>query len=93
MGARGLFPSLYVRKDRTGSMNRGVKPLDYVYNYRPKRASSWVDTIYNRELTGISRANSFAVTLFTFDSEWASDLGFKKGNVITVTKKTNSTDD
>ena len=93
MGAGGLFPSPYVKKDRTGSMNGGVKPLDYVYNHPSKRESSWVDAIYDREPTSTSRANSFAVALFTFDSERASDLGFKKGDVITVTKKTDSTND
>jgi hypothetical protein len=33
MGAGGLFLSLYVRRDMTGSMNGGVKSLDYVYNH------------------------------------------------------------
>jgi hypothetical protein len=34
-----------------------------------------------------------AIALFTFDGEQPGDLGFKKGDVITVTKKTDSTND
>lgn len=34
-----------------------------------------------------------AVALFTFDADQPGDLGFKKGEIITVTKKTNSTND
>ncbi|CAL3969438.1 hypothetical protein PZA11_006012 [Diplocarpon coronariae] len=42
--------------------------------------------------TGSLRANE-AVALFTFDGEQAGDLGFKKGEIIQVTKKTDSTND
>lgn len=42
--------------------------------------------------TGNLRDNE-AIALFTFDGEQAGDLGFKKGDVITVTKKTDSTND
>jgi hypothetical protein len=34
-----------------------------------------------------------AVALFTFDADQPGDLGFKKGDIITVTKKTDSTND
>jgi lipid-binding SYLF domain-containing protein len=42
--------------------------------------------------TGNLRDNE-AIALFTFDGEQPGDLGFKKGDVITVTKKTDSTND
>jgi len=42
--------------------------------------------------TGTLRSNE-AVALFTFDADQPGDLGFKKGDVITVTKKTESTND
>lgn len=42
--------------------------------------------------TGSLRSNE-AVALFTFDADQPGDLGFKKGDVITVTKKTESTND
>lgn len=41
---------------------------------------------------GSLRSNE-AVALFTFDADQPGDLGFKKGDVITVTKKTDSTND
>ncbi|KAH8601349.1 hypothetical protein B0O99DRAFT_502231 [Bisporella sp. PMI_857] len=34
-----------------------------------------------------------AIALFTFDADQPGDLGFKKGEIIRVTKKTNSTND
>lgn len=34
-----------------------------------------------------------AVALFTFDADQPGDLGFKKGDIITITKKTDSTND
>jgi hypothetical protein len=40
-----------------------------------------------------SLRNNEAVALFTFDADQPGDLGFKKGDVITVTKKTESTND
>lgn len=42
--------------------------------------------------TGSLRANE-AVALFTFDADQPGDLGFKKGDIIQVTKKTGSTND
>jgi hypothetical protein len=37
--------------------------------------------------------NNEAVALFTFDADQPGDLGFKKGDIITVTKKTDSAND
>ena len=45
-----------------------------------------------RSKTGSLRSNE-AVALFTFDADQAGDLGFKKGDIITVTKKTDSAND
>lgn len=42
--------------------------------------------------TGNLEANQ-AVALFTFDADQPGDLGFKKGDVITVTKKTEKAED
>lgn len=143
-GRRGSAYGEGVRRDRTGSINdRGGS--DYVYNDKPKRASTWADDIYDRPTGSTSRTNSFgtgrgrsgfdddytysdspksptggsgkvgpgrpaapkplfqsktgalrpdeAVALFTFDADQPGDLGFKKGEVIQVTKKTGSTND
>lgn len=145
-GRRGSAFGEGVRRDRTGSINNGNNS-DYVYNDRPKRASTWADDIYDRPPAGNSsrgstlnpgraRAgsgfdddyvysdtptspagdrkvgpgrpaapkplfrsktgelrNNEAVALFTFDADQPGDLGFKKGDVITVTKKTDSAAD
>ncbi len=142
-GRRGSAYGEGVRRDRTGSVND--RDSDYVYNDRPKRASTWADDIYDRQPTGsVSRTGTFgsgrgrggfdddytysdstrsstgsgkvgpgrpaapkplfqsktgalrhdeAVALFTFDADQPGDLGFKKGEIIQVTKKTDSTND
>jgi len=142
-GRRGSAYGEGVRRDRTGSVSD--RDSDYVYNDRPKRASTWADDIYDRQPTGsASRTNTFgsgrgregfdddytysdstrsptgngkigpgrpaapkplfqsktsalrhdeAVALFTFDADQPGDLGFKKGEIIQVTKKTDSTND
>lgn len=78
---------------------------DYVYSDNP-RPRSPTGTIQSRSgpgrpsapkplfrsKTGTLNANE-AVALFTFDADQPGDLGFKKGDIITVTKKTeNATD-
>jgi len=40
-----------------------------------------------------SLRNNEAVAMFTFDADQPGDLGFKKGDVITVTKKTEKAED
>lgn len=40
-----------------------------------------------------SLKNNEAVALFTFDADQPGDLGFKKGDIITVTKKTEKAED
>jgi len=45
-----------------------------------------------RQKSGISGPNQ-AVALFTFDAAQPGDLGFKKGDVITITKRTESKSD
>ncbi|TVY81674.1 SH3 domain-containing protein [Lachnellula suecica] len=45
-----------------------------------------------RSKTGELKTNE-AVALFTFDADQPGDLGFKKGDIITVTKKTESSND
>lgn len=45
-----------------------------------------------KQKTG-SLAKDQAVALFTFDSEQEGDLGFKKGEVITITKRTDNKTD
>lgn len=77
---------------------------DYVYSDRPRSPTGTVASNRTgpgrptaakplfKSKTGSLRSNE-AVALFTFDADQPGDLGFKKGDVITVTKKTDSTND
>jgi len=87
---------------RTGG-NSGFED-DYVYSDRPKpgRPTAPKPTFgaaggASSASVRSSRANSLgpnqAIAKFTFDPENPGDLGFKKGEVITVTKKTGSVND
>lgn len=72
---------------------------DYVYRDNPSspsgksgpgRPSAPKPMFANK--TGNLKQNE-AVALFTFDADQPGDLGFKKGDVITVTKKTDKAED
>lgn len=92
---------------RINSYNSGGRPRagsgfddDYVYSDRrdpdsprsgPGRPSA-PKPVFNRSRTDSLKHNE-AVALFTFDADQPGDLGFKKGEIITVTKKTDSTND
>ncbi|KAH8816119.1 hypothetical protein F5884DRAFT_818244 [Xylogone sp. PMI_703] len=75
---------------------------DYVYSDRrepdsprggpgPGRPSA-PKPVFNRSRTDSLKVNE-AVALFTFEADQPGDLGFKKGEIITVTKKTDSSND
>jgi len=80
---------------------RGGFDDDYVYSDRPRSPTgsgkigpgrpSAPKPLFQSK-TGSLRSNE-AVALFTFDADQPGDLGFKKGDIITVTKKTDSTND
>ena len=42
--------------------------------------------VYNRPAQGDVGCGNQAVALFTFEADQPGDLGFKKGDIITVTK-------
>lgn len=72
---------------------------DYVYSDTPTSPSGKVGPgrpaapkPLFRSKTGDLKNNE-AVALFTFDADQPGDLGFKKGDIITVTKKTDSAND
>ena len=74
---------------------------DYVYSDNPRNNTGGSKVGPGRPAapkplfqskTGSLRSNE-AVALFTFDADQPGDLGFKKGEVITVTKKTESASD
>ncbi|RAL67043.1 hypothetical protein DID88_007823 [Monilinia fructigena] len=80
---------------------------DYVYTDSPRNPSSQFGGSGSGKIgpgrpaapkpkfqpkTGSLRSNE-AVAQFTFDADQPGDLGFKKGDIITVTKKTESNED
>ncbi|RFU24703.1 hypothetical protein B7463_g11634, partial [Scytalidium lignicola] len=85
-----------------GGRPRAGSGFDDDYVYSDRRDSGSVKTgpgrpsapkpIFNRSRTDSLRTNE-AVALFTFDADQPGDLGFKKGEIITVTKKTDSAND
>lgn len=78
-----------------GGAGRGRGGFDDDYTYSDKKAApgrpAAPKPIFQSK-TGSLR-NDEAVALFTFDADQPGDLGFKKGDVIQVTKKTGSTND
>jgi lipid-binding SYLF domain-containing protein len=81
--------------------NRGSSQVDdnYVYSDNPRNSTGSVKPgrpsapkpMFAAK-TGSLKSNE-AVALFTFEADQPGDLGFKKGDVITVTKKTSSDND
>ncbi|KEY69138.1 hypothetical protein S7711_04921 [Stachybotrys chartarum IBT 7711] len=74
---------------------------DYVYRDRPastieKKAGPGRPAAPKPNFTGNKAANlqrNEAVAIFNFDADQPGDLGFKKGEIITVLKKTDSDND
>lgn len=86
-----------VARSRAGT---GTFDDDYVYRDSPTSATgragpgrpSAPKPMFVPNKTGSLKQNE-AVALFTFDADQPGDLGFKKGDVITVTKKTDKAED
>lgn len=81
---RGGFDDDYVYSDSPASPNSSSGKIG------PGRPAAPKPMFPNK--SGSLRDNE-AIALFTFDGEQAGDLGFKKGDIIRVTKKTDSTND
>lgn len=102
-------PTSPLGSNPTGRMrsNSGMVGDDYVYRDKPAGFSSNSTGAFGgksgpgrpsapkpmfKDKTGALGSDE-AVALFTFDADQPGDLGFKKGDVIRVTKKTDSTND
>lgn len=92
---------IYDRNPSGGAARRTDNRFDDDYVYTDNRQPSAKKTGPGRptsakpifkEKTGSLQSNQ-AVALFTFDADQPGDLGFKKGEIITVTKKTDSDND
>lgn len=80
---------------RSNTVGSGVND-DYVYRDRPSEASGPTRPAAPKPNFASKQAllkKNEAVALFTFEADQPGDLGFKKGEIITVLKKTDSDND
>lgn len=83
------FDQLEGRGGRSGSMGGD----DYVYSDKPKPGRPTAPKpSFGAQKTGALASNQ-AVAKFTFDPDQAGDLGFKKGDIITILKRTDNATD
>ncbi|KAL2862657.1 uncharacterized protein BJX67DRAFT_365972 [Aspergillus lucknowensis] len=67
---------------------------DYVYSDRkPSRPTAPKPVFGQRTGQGAALREDQAVALYTFDADQDGDLGFKKGDVITIVKRTDKKED
>ncbi|KAF9889390.1 hypothetical protein FE257_007291 [Aspergillus nanangensis] len=67
---------------------------DYVYSDRkPTRPTAPKPVFGQRTGGAASLRQDQAIALFTFDADQDGDLGFKKGDIITILKRTDKTED
>jgi hypothetical protein len=91
---------VYDPPSRTGTRRSNTGADDYEYQDTPFRAPSGrvgpgrpaaPKPAFAGKAGNLQKDQ--AVALFTFDADQPGDLGFKKGDVITVTKKTEKAED
>ncbi|KAJ5081660.1 hypothetical protein NUU61_009924 [Penicillium alfredii] len=67
---------------------------DYVYSDRkPTRPSAPKPVFGQRTGQGVGLRQDQVVALYTFDADQEGDLGFKKGEIITILKRTDKAED
>ncbi|PLN81980.1 DUF500-domain-containing protein [Aspergillus taichungensis] len=100
-GGAGLGRSATARYNRdtfdTASRSRSnTTPYedDYVYSDRkPTRPTAPKPVFGNRTGGGAALRQDQAIALYTFDADQDGDLGFKKGEIITILKRTEKSED
>lgn len=76
--------------DSIGSRNNRASVGDYNFSVKPSRPTA-PKPVFKQKTGSLNKDQ--AVALFTFDPDQDGDLGFKKGDIITITKRTeNKTD-
>lgn len=74
-----------------GRSNTGPVGDDYVYSDKKPTRPTAPKPVFAQKKDTIDKDQ--AIALFTFDADQPGDLGFKKGDIITITKRTeNKTD-
>jgi SH3 domain-containing YSC84-like protein 1 len=83
--------------NRSNTMGSRGAADDYVYRDRPTESSGPTRPVAPPKPNFASKQallkKNEAVALFTFEADQPGDLGFKKGDIITVLKKTDSDND
>jgi hypothetical protein len=73
--------------------NTGPVEDDYVYSDRKPGRPTAPKPVFGAKKDASSLGKDQAIALFTFDADQEGDLGFKKGDIITITKRTESKSD
>lgn len=77
--------------DGMGTRNNRASMSDYSYNDNKPTRPTAPKPVFKQRTGSLNRDQ--AIALFTFDADQSGDLGFKKGDVITIMKRTeNKTD-
>lgn len=91
--ARSNRPDAYDPVGRSRS-NTGPYEDDYVYSDRkPSRPTAPKPVFGQRTGQGAALRQDQAIALYTFDADQDGDLGFKKGEIITILKRTDKKED
>lgn len=79
--------------DKIGSRSRS-STLDDDYSYSDRKPSrpTAPKPVFGRQRTS-SLGKDQAIAIYTFDADQDGDLGFKKGDIITITKRTENKED
>lgn len=76
-----------------GSFGRGGFGDDYVYSNRKPSRPTAPKPIFKEKPTANRLAANQALALFNFDADQPGDLGFRKGDIITIVKRSESRND
>ncbi|OKO98344.1 SH3 domain-containing protein [Penicillium subrubescens] len=79
-----------------GRSRSNTTPLDDDYSYsdrRPTRPTAPKPVFGQRTGQGAALRQDQAIALYTFDADQDGDLGFKKGEIITILKRTEKAED
>ncbi|KAB8345919.1 hypothetical protein FH972_022973 [Carpinus fangiana] len=80
--------------DRLQSSSTGAVGDDYVYSDKPKPGRPTAPKpIFAQKTAASSLGPDQAIAKFTFEPDQEGDLGFKKGEIITITKRTDNAAD
>lgn len=95
-GGLGRSPTARAPQDSYGRSRSNTAPFDEDYSYsdrKPTRPTAPKPVFGQLTGQGPSLRSDQAVALYTFDADQDGDLGFKKGEIITILKRTDKAED